>query len=118
MHKFNALFFVLALAAPLANAAASLVGTWKSSNANNGALPGTLVLRKDNTLVLRAKDQPEFSGAWSVPKEGVLTLTIPDVGKSDMEYRFKTSRLVLTYDNGNTQEFVRKTRAPRKGASK
>jgi hypothetical protein len=95
---------------------ANLVGVWKSATAQDGALEGSLVLNKDRTLLLQAKDQPEYTGTWAVSKPGVLKLEIPEAGASEMAFRRKGATLTLTYDNGNTQVFTRAL--PLKGAKK
>ena len=92
----------------------SLVGTWQSIDAKNGALHGKIVLNADATASMKpeagTKDvmTPLMTGTWTV-KAKSLILTMPPYGTSTMKYELvNAKRLRLTYDNNNTQTFERK----------
>ena len=84
-----------------------LIGDWRSANAVKGALKGAIVLEKDGKAKVLAESQPELVGTWAVPEKGKLHLTMGDSGTAVMRYSFLKSQLVLTYDNGNQQKFIK-----------
>jgi len=88
----------------------SLVGTWQAKTAENGALKGTLTFEKSGTVAMHPEGFPAAEGTWEVSdaKKRVLTLTLKEVGSSDMTYGVNKDELTLTYDNGNKQLFTRK----------
>lgn len=105
---------LLCLTVSFSYAADPLVGIWSAATAKNGALKGTLDLRTDKSMILHAEGKPAFSGTWEVSKPGILKLTVPEAGSSEMAFSLKASKLSLTYDNGNTQEFrQKKSEAPK-----
>lgn len=110
---------LLALATSSAMADKRLHGHWEASNAENGALRGTMTLSSKGTAKLHPEGHDPVQGTWTA-KNGKagnqLTLTINEAGSSSMAYEFKGSKLVLTYDNGNQQQFVKAR--PGKKASK
>jgi hypothetical protein len=105
----------LSSALGLAQADPRLHGTLTSVAAENGALPGVMVLNKDGTASLSPEGFPSAPGTWVVSADKkVLTLSLTDIGPSAMDYVFEARRLVLTYDNGNRQPFEKTatTKAP------
>jgi hypothetical protein len=115
MKNLKALIFVVLTTFVVTSYATEpLIGTWKSVTAENGALEGTLVLKKDHTMVLSPKGQDVYKGTWVTSPPNVLALTVPEAGVSKMTYQVSSNKLTLTYDNGNTQEFSRKALKPKK----
>lgn len=101
---------ILALATSSAMADKRLHGQWEASNADNGALRGTMTLSAKGDAELHPEGHDPVQGTWTAKKTksgNQLTLTLQDVGSSSMEYEFKGNKLVLTYDNGNRQQFVK-----------
>lgn len=83
-----------------------LIGAWRSVDADNGALNGSMAFEaKGAKVTLKAENQPILVGTWQVTQPGALKLTVTDYGSSLMTYRFDKQRLVMTYDNGNNQTF-------------
>ena len=83
-----------------------LMGAWRSVDADKGALNGSMSFEaKGAKATLEADAQPVLVGTWQVTKPGTLKLTVADYGSSLMTYRFDKQRLVVTYDNGNSQTF-------------
>lgn len=121
MKKLLTIATLVALAMPVAAknlSTPALAGVWSSVNANKGALAGTIELRADHTLALSPQGKPTFQGTWATEPAEVLALTIPEAGQSSMQYKVRGNKLTLTYDNGNSQEFVRKTNRTSKKGSK
>lgn len=108
----SALVFT-ALTTSAAWADSRLHGMWKSVNADNGALHGTLLLEADGKLQLHPQGFDPAKGTWKKrSKNQTLELTLTDIGSTEVQYRWvvepkKPRRLELTYDNGNKQLFSR-----------
>lgn len=101
---------LLALATSSAMADKRLHGHWEASNAENGALRGTMTLSAKGSAELHPEGHDPVQGTWTAKKGksgNQLTLTIQEAGSSSMSYEFKGPKLVLTYDNGNQQQFVK-----------
>jgi hypothetical protein len=113
--KFLIAAAITCLASASVLAQNALVGTWQSVTAPKGALEGAIDLKSDHTLTLRAKTQPEFTGTWHETGVGRISFTIAEAGTSEMGYQLKKSKLTLTYDNGDKQEFVRQSSKPKLG---
>lgn len=107
-----ALTVVLATFSSAAMADARLPGLWKSVNAENGALHGTMTFTKEGRLTLHPEGFDAMNGTWKkLPKASSLELTLNEVGTTKVDYRWipagksKARQLELTYDNGNKQRF-------------
>lgn len=90
----------------------TMVGTWTSVDANNGALHGVIVLKADKSASMQAQkgdkdlQTPLMTGTWQT-KGDSLILTMPPYGTSTMKYALKGNTLRLTYENNNVQNFKR-----------
>lgn len=109
MFKFLTPFAVsLAFAMSLPAAAAEpFIGTWKSVTHDKGALPGLITFQPGGELSMQPVGFALQTGKWKrlESKRNTLVLTLTDVGSTEVGYRTKGGKLVLTYDNGNSQEF-------------
>ena len=80
-------------------------GTWRSIDALQGALPGTITLSKSGSAVLHPDGEAELVGTWSAKGKDVLIFTIPSRGQAQMKYRCEHEILFLTYEDGSKQKF-------------
>lgn len=83
-----------------------LLGNWRSLDANNGALAGTINFKADS-ITLKAEGNEPLVGTWEEASPGSLVFTVPNVGSTTVGYGLKKAVLTLTYDNGNKQTFKR-----------
>ena len=85
------------------------VGDWRSLTHENGALPGLLSFKKDGSAVLHPVGFDPQKGSWErvKKKSNTLLVTLNGIGSSEIQFSIKRGRLVLVYNNGNTQEFER-----------
>lgn len=110
----NTIKKILSAAALVALSAASIAGTqpvellgnWRSIDAKNGALAGTIAFKSDS-ITLKAEGNEPLVGTWEATTPGNLVFTVPDIGSTTVGYGLKKSVLTLTYDNGNKQTFKR-----------
>lgn len=118
MTKLLSVLLICSLGLTSVYAADPLIGSWTSATAKNGALKGSIDIRADKTMTLKAEGEPVFTGTWEVQKPGTLKLTVPEAGSSEMSYKLKSLKLSLTYDNGNMQEFIKAKSPVGKGTTK
>lgn len=110
-----------ALFSSLALADSRLHGTWASIDAENGALPGTIVFKADGGLIIHPEGFEAAHGNWKSHKGNkAMTLTLDGIGSSEVSYALVASVkkqgqakktgaervLELTYDNGNKQRLA------------
>lgn len=109
LFKKSLLAVLAGFAVSIATAGAvpiELLGSWKSIDANNGALSGTIEFNP-NSVILKATGHEVLQASWENPSDGKLVFTIENIGSTELSYTLKKEKLTLTYDNGNTQTFTR-----------
>lgn len=100
----------------MANAAPTVVGAWESVTNEKGALPGRILFEKSGRVTLQPVGFSPAQGQWVLLKKTppTLQITLDGVGTSTVQYSLQKQRLILTYDNGNTQTFTKASASQKK----
>lgn len=100
---------LLALAKPGAAASAqpsALAKRWKAISRPGNALGGSITLAADGTLTLSPEGHEPATGTWKVPAGNTLVFSVPEAGgEARMTFKVTKTKLWLTYENGDVQEF-------------